>query len=120
MSTPGFDAEIVGRAVLDAAGERIGQVSTLYLDGDTGRVLFAGVSMIRRGRRRVVLVPLADATLRRDSISVRCGKQLARRAPSMRPGDTLPVETEAALFAHYDMPYPTRVPGGGRRLKPYI
>jgi len=51
---------------------------------------FAGVAVIRRGRRRIVFVPLRGATLRPASITVTCGKLLARRAPSVRPGKTLP------------------------------
>jgi hypothetical protein len=120
MSAAGFDASVLGRAVVDAAGEHIGQVSALYLDRDTGVVSFAGVAMIRRGRRRIVLVPLAGATLGPASIAVTCGKLLARRAPSVRPGETLPSDAEPVLFAHYDMPYVPRKSSGGRRLTPYI
>jgi hypothetical protein len=120
MSAAGFDASVVGRTVLDAGGERIGQVSTLYLDLNTGAVAFAGVAIIRRGRRRVVFVPLDGATLRPASITVTCGKLLARRAPSIRPGETLPDGAEAGLFAHYGLPYAPRERTGGRRLAPYI
>jgi hypothetical protein len=83
MSAAGFDAGVVGRTVRDAASDRIGQVSWLYLD--TGVVAFAGVAMIRRGRWRIVFVPLRDATLRPASITVTCGKLPAGRAPSVRP-----------------------------------
>jgi hypothetical protein len=110
----------VGRTVLDAGGDCIGQVSTLYLDLDTGVVAFAGVAMIRRGRRRIVFVPLRGATLRPASITVACGKLLARRAVSVRPGQSLPVGAAADLFAHYDLPYVPPEPIGGRRLVPYI
>jgi hypothetical protein len=109
-----LDADLIGRAVLDAAGDRIGNVSTLYVDADTGDVSFAGVTLIRRLRRRIVFVPLIGATLRRASITVRCGKQLARRATCVRHGQTLSAEGEAALFAHYDMPYEPR---GGHRVR---
>lgn len=120
MSAAGFDTGVIGRVVLDAGGERIGQVSTLYLDLASGLVSFAGVAMIRRGRRRIVFVPLADATIGRASITVTCDKMLARRAPSVRPGETLPADAEADLFAHYDMPYLPREPRDGQRLKLYI
>jgi hypothetical protein len=119
MYAAASDAGVVGRPVLDAAGERIGQVSTLYVDVATGTVSFAGVTMIRRGRRRIVLVPLAGATLRDASITVSCGRQLARRAPSVRPGEALSADAEAGLFAHFDMPYRSGLPTAGRRLKPY-
>ena len=115
MSTVEFD-KLLGRAVFDARGERIGQLTTLYIDPDTGAVSFGGVGMLRRGRRRIVLVPLIDATIGSASITVKCGKELARRAPSVRPGQMLPAEAEPGLFAHYDIPHvlePTE-----RRLTP--
>jgi len=113
-----FTTDIVGRKVLDARGERIGQLASLYLDTDTGAVSFAGVAMLRHGRRRLVFVPLADATVAPSSVTVKCGKELARRSPSVRPGHSLPAEAEPALFAHYDLAY---APAGsprrsGRRL----
>jgi hypothetical protein len=117
---PGFDADVVGREVLDAGGEHIGQVSSLYRDADTGEVSFAGVAMLRRGRRRVVFVPLDDALLSRASITVRCGKQLARRAPSVRPGEMLGAEAEADLFAHYEIAYLPAEAADRRRLVPYV
>jgi len=121
MSAARYEADVVGRVVLDAGGERIGEVSALYVDTDTNVVSFAGVAMLRRGRRRVVFVPLDDSTLGTASITVRCGKELARRAPSIRPGEVLPADAEAELFAHYEIPY-TPVQsrhGQGHRLTPY-
>ncbi|HZC73005.1 MAG TPA: PRC-barrel domain-containing protein [Jatrophihabitans sp.] len=105
MSGTGFTADIVGRAVFDPGGERIGQLVDLYADTETGAVSFAGVAMIRRGRRRLVFVSLTDASIEPASVTVKCGKELARRAPYVRPGQTLPADTEPALFAHYDIPY---------------
>jgi hypothetical protein len=83
MSGTGFTADIVGRAVLDPGGEGIGQLIDLYADTETGAVSFAGVAMIRRGRRRLVFV--SHASIGPASVTVKCGKELARRAPSVRP-----------------------------------
>jgi hypothetical protein len=108
-----------GRTVLDAGGDCIGQVSTLYLDLDTGVVAFAGGHDPSRTPPHRV-----RATSRRyratASITVACGKLLARRAVSLRPGQSLPVGAAADLFAHYDLPYVPPEPIGGRRLVPYI
>jgi len=112
VSPSEFTTDIVGRKVLDARGERIGQLASLYLDTDTGMVSFAGVAMLRRCRRRLVFVPLADATVAPSSVTVKCGKELARRCPSVRSGHALPAEVEPALFAHYDLAY---APAGSRR-----
>ena len=107
MSGNGFPGDIVGRAVFAASGERIGRLVDVYTDTESGAVLFAGVAMVRRGRRRLVFVSLTGARLEQGTVTVQCGKDLARRAPYVRPGETLRVDTEPALFAHYDMPYTT-------------
>ncbi len=113
-----INADTVGHAVLDARGERIGHLADLYADVGSGAVTFGGVATHRRGRRRVVFVCLADATVGPDSVTVKCGKDLARRAPSVRPGESMPIDAEQALFAHYDMPCPS-ADGSGHRLAPY-
>ena len=118
MTVTDIDADTVGRSVLDARGERIGQLADLYSDVRSGAVTFGGVAMMRHGRRRVVFVCLADATVGPDSVTVKCGKDLARRAPSVRPGQALPLDAEQELFAHYDMPCPS-ADGTGHRLAPY-
>jgi hypothetical protein len=112
-----FDTDDLGRTVVDPLGDRIGEIATLYSDVDTGVVSFGGVSMLRRGRRRVVLVSFVDATLSVGSIAVKCGRELARRAPSVRPGDELAADGERALFAHYDLPYAADT--ARRRLAPF-
>jgi hypothetical protein len=84
MPSSGFSSDLLGHTVLDAARERIGQLASLYDDVDTGDTCFGGVAMIRRGRRRIVFVPLVDATIGPASVTVRCGKDRARRAPSGR------------------------------------
>ena len=56
---------------------------------------FAGIAMMRTGRRRIVFVPLAVDTLRLTAITVTCGKLLARRAPSLDPAESSPVGAEA-------------------------
>jgi hypothetical protein len=104
----------VGRAVFDPGGERIGPLIDLYADTGTGAVSFAGVAMIRRGRRRLVFVSLTDASIGPASVTVKCGKELARRAPSVRRGETLPAAAEPALFAHYDIPYLSQETKGRR------
>lgn len=97
--------QVIGRTLYAASGNRLGRLVKLYDDTDTGDITFGAVAMIRRGRRRIVFVPLTGATIEATSVTVRCGEQLARRAPSIRPGQTLPADSEATLFAHYDLPY---------------
>jgi hypothetical protein len=105
MSETGLIADIARRAVFAAGSERIGQLVDLYADSQTGAVVVAGVAMIRRGRLGACSSPPHRACLRPASVTVRCGKELACRGLSVRRGETLPVQAEPALFAHYDIPY---------------
>jgi hypothetical protein len=115
MSGTKIDADLLGREVLDVSCDRIGELSALYVDADTRAVLFAGVAMIRRGRRRTVFVPMDDALVETASVTLRCPKELIRRAPYVRPGESMPGDLEAGLYAHYEVGYvaPNAV---GRRL----
>jgi len=109
--------ELVGRDVVDAIGQRIGRLESVYRDVEDQAVFFAAVAMLRRGRRRLVFVPLVDATIGPASVTLRCGALLARRAPQTRPGDLFPRELEADLYRHYDLPYRPRT-NGRARLRP--
>ena len=115
MDAAELTPDLIGHDVLDAAGQRLGRLDSLYCDVDTPTVAFAAVAMIRRGRRRLVFVPLAGATLDEASVTLRCGALLARRAPQVRPGQGLPVELEADLYRHYDIAY-RRLERGEARL----
>ena len=116
MSTAELNNDIVGRDVFDARGERLGRLDSLYRDRDNVAVCFGAVAMLRRGRRRLVYMPLVDATIAPDSVTLRCGAELARRAPQTRPGQRLPADAELGLYNHFDIPFrPTPTPG--RRLQ---
>lgn len=117
MDASELTPDLVGRDVLDAAGQRIGRLDSLYRDHEDPAICFAAVAMIRRGRRRLVYVSLVAARLDPTSITVQCGALLARRAPQTRPGRELPVELEADLYRHYDIPYQSR-DGAPARLQP--
>ena len=117
MTTPEFTNAMLGRAVFDGLGERLGNLAALFSDTDTDAIAFASVAMLRRGRRRLVFVPLVGARIEPDAITLRCGKQLVCRAPSVQAGHPLPADVEPTLFAHYDLPY-TPATGAARRLAP--
>ena len=108
-------ADLLGRAVFDAAGQRIGRVHSLYRDRVADTVSFAAIEMLRRGRRRHVYVSLLDATVEPESITLRCGSQLARRAPQTRPGQSFTSDREGDLYRHFEIPY-EELPSGAARL----
>jgi hypothetical protein len=78
---------------------------SVYVDSETEAPAFAAVKIGKIGRRRLVLVPLADASVASTSITVKCGKKLAMTAPPVGLGTQLPAEAEAALYAHYELTY---------------
>lgn len=108
MSAIGLTGEgVLALAVFAAGGGPIGRLVDVCADIESGAVLFAGVAMVRRARRRLVFVSLAGARVGRKSFTVQCGRDLARHAPSTRPGQTRPADAEPELFAQYDIPYPS-------------
>jgi len=117
VTMPDITNAMLGRAVFDGRGERLGNLAALYADTDTDAIAFASVAMLRRGRRRLVFVPLVGARIEPDSITLRCGKQLVCSAPSTQAGHPLPADAEPTLFAHYDLPY-TPATSAARRLAP--
>ena len=98
------DNDLVGRVVYAATGQRLGRVDTVYRDGDKALV-FAAVRTTRRGRRRLMYVPLDGATIQDTAVRLRCGAALARQAPRTGRRRGLPSEFEAELYHHYDLPY---------------
>ncbi|HKC28334.1 MAG TPA: hypothetical protein VKB75_10010 [Jatrophihabitans sp.] len=116
MPEPEFTTDLIGHTVLDGESKRLGPLTALYADADSHALTFAAVTMIRRGRRRSVFVPLRGALVSGSSITLRCGAQLVRRAPSVQAGRPLPAEAESDLFAHYEMPYAPAAAGQRRLL----
>ena len=120
---------LIGWPVQDGLRHRLGHLASLYIDVDAEapterapgiaaqEVRFAGVAMIRRGRRRIVFVSLVGAKLESDCITLACGGQLVRTAPNVQVGRPLTADVEPALFAHYDVRYRPSA-GGARRLVP--
>lgn len=93
------------RPVLDAAGTPIGRVVDVYLDAVSESDDFVAVRVGRLRRRRVVLVPLADAVVTPTSIRVMCGHKLAEAAPGPTEDGRLEPGAERRLFEHYGLSY---------------
>jgi hypothetical protein len=122
---------MIGWPVQDGLRRRLGHLASLYVDVDgeesaelvpggaaeSETARFAGVAMLRRGRRRIVFVSLAGATVESACITLACGGQLVRSAPNVQVGRPLPADAEAPLFAHYGLRY-NPSSDGARRLVP--
>jgi hypothetical protein len=94
-----------GHDVIDPAGDKIGSLEAVYVDTATDRPAFATVQTGLPGRRRLIFVPLADATVGPGHIRVTCSKSLARKAPAIDLDGELAADADPAVYAHYSLPY---------------
>lgn len=95
-------AELRGRPVFARSGERIGKLSAVLYDDDSGRAGWIG---IRRGLwRRPRLAPAGGAALRESGIRLPYSAALVDAAPRHHRGD--PEATRIALYRHYHLSYP--------------
>jgi len=114
-----FEAEDLrdwrGHDVVDIDGDKIGSLEAVYFDTATDQPAFATVQVGMVGRRRLVFVPLAGATVSPNKVRVSVERKLARRAPAIDTDGQLAAADEPAVFEHYGLTYQ---PGssGERRL----
>ena len=88
-----------GHAVVDLSGARIGTVERSYVD-DTGAVRVVGVKMgTLRPKHR--LVPVDDAIVEKNALTVPYPKRLVEASPEAETDDTLEAETLARVRAYY-------------------
>jgi uncharacterized protein (TIGR02271 family) len=91
---------------LNGASGKLGTIDTLYADRDGGEPTFATVHTGLFGAK-THFVPLADATLQGDTVTVPYDKDLVGSAPNIDPDSELSPEEEQRLYTHYG------VTGGG-------
>jgi hypothetical protein len=103
-----------GHDVTDPDGHKIGTLEAVYVDTGTDRPSFGTVTVGIPTRRRLVFVPLDQATVGPGYLKVCYDKKQVRDAPSIGTDGELPAADEEAIFAHYGLTYQ---PGsGGARL----
>jgi len=114
-----FEAENIrdwrDRDVLDPDGHKIGELEAVYVDTTTDEPAFATVKVGMIGRHRLAFVPLAGTSVGPGWIRVAYHKKQVKDAPTIDMDGELPAGDEAAVFAHYALPY---APGaaGERKL----
>ncbi|MFF5502915.1 PRC-barrel domain-containing protein [Streptomyces roseolus] len=91
--------------VVDVGGHKIGVLEAVYVDTSTDEPAMATVRVGLPTRRQLVFVPLTDAILGPGYVKVDYDKSLVKRCPAIGTDDVLPAEDEAAVFAHYGLPY---------------
>lgn len=92
---------IPGADVYSTDGDKIGRAGNVYLDDETGRPEWATVHTGLFGMRESFL-PISQAEIRDDRVTVPFGKDQVKDAPSVDPdGGHLSMQEEQRLYDHY-------------------
>ena len=92
-----------GRTAVDRDGDKIGDVTDVYLDDYSGEPEWLAVSTGWFGNK-VSFVPIAGAR-GGDDVAVAYDKATVKGAPSFDPDGHLSEEEEEALYRHYGLDY---------------
>jgi uncharacterized protein (TIGR02271 family) len=116
-----------GRTVVGTDGEKIGKISEIYEDPQTGKPEWATVTSGMFGSKST-FVPLAGASPDREDVRAQTTKDQVKDAPGVEADGELSEQEERRLFEHYGVPYTTEgsttaqgapagqgAPGGDRR-----
>ncbi|HEV2872622.1 MAG TPA: PRC and DUF2382 domain-containing protein [Actinomycetota bacterium] len=101
------------RIMVDADGDKIGNIESIYVDDQTGEPEWALVNTALFGTKST-FVPLAQATPAGDQIQVPYQKQLVKDAPGIDPDQHLSESEEQQLWRHYGLDYGTTSGYGDR------
>src|SRR5215211_198577 len=99
----------LGRVMVDRDGNRLGEITDIYLDRETDRPEWA---LVRTGLfgLRSSFVPLAEASAVDDQIQVPHARALVKDAPNIEAEGQLSEAEEAELYRHYGLDYDTVTP----------
>ena len=110
-----------GRTMIGSDGEKIGKISEIYEDPDTGKPEWATVNTGLFGTKSN-FVPLAGASPDGEDVRADVTKTQVKDAPGVESDGELSESEERRLFEHYDVPYTTEgsttaqgTPDGGQR-----
>lgn len=92
--------DYVGRTVVDERGDKIGDVAEVYEDRETGMPEWASVKSGLFGTTHR-LVPVQDAVMRGDQVSVPYSKDHVQAAPEPSGDRRVSTEEEERLYRHY-------------------
>ena len=95
-----------GRTVVGSDGEKIGKISQIYEDPETGKPEWATVSSGLFGTKSN-FVPLAGASPDGEDVRAEVTKDQVKDAPGVENDGELSEAEERRLFEHYGVPYTT-------------
>lgn len=101
-----------GRTLHDADGDKIGEITSIYVDAETGAPDWMAVKTGLMGSS-VNLVPVSGATPSEDGISVPYRKSFVKDAPSYKADEEISAEQSRELYEHYSMASTGRHGAGG-------
>jgi uncharacterized protein (TIGR02271 family) len=93
-----------GRTMVGSDGQKIGKISEIYDDPQTGRPEWATVSSGLFGTKSN-FVPLAGASPAGEDIRAQVTNDQVKDAPGVEADGELSEQEEARLFEHYGVPY---------------
>ena len=93
-----------GRTMVGSDGEKIGKISEIYDDPQTGRPEWATVSSGLFGTKSN-FVPLAGASPAGEDVRAQVTKDQVKDAPGVEADGELSEQEESRLFEHYGVPY---------------
>jgi uncharacterized protein (TIGR02271 family) len=110
-----------GRTMVGSDGEKIGKITEIYEDPNTGKPEWATVASGLFGSKSN-FVPLAGASPAGEDVRADVTKDQVKDAPGVETDGELSQEEEVKLFEHYGVPYTTEgsttaqgQPSGGQR-----
>ncbi len=92
-------AQLRGAPVYDSAGDKIGEVEEIFYDYQSNEPEWIGLGTGFFGKKRV-LVPVRDASIEGDGVSVPYSKDVVKGSPDI-DGEEISSETERELYAYY-------------------
>ena len=94
--------QVIGTTAVDADGDKIGKVSEIYLDDETGRPEWATVHTGLFGTKET-FVPLAQADLSGDTLRFPYDKAKVKDAPKIDTDGHLSPQEEQELYSYYGL-----------------
>src|SRR3712207_1222209 len=94
--------QVIGTTAVDADGDKIGKISEVYLDDETGRPEWATVHTGLFGTKET-FVPLAQADLSGDTLRFPYDKAKVKDAPKVDTDGHLSPQEEQELYRYYGL-----------------
>jgi sporulation protein YlmC with PRC-barrel domain len=102
MITQNDIARLNGADVYDTAGDKIGSVGQVYLDAQSGNPQWVTVKTGLLGTKET-FVPLRDATVTDDQVTVAYGNDQVKDAPNIEADDPMSQTGEGQLYTYYGL-----------------